>query len=397
MNEALTQTKKRIQSIDILRGVIMLIMALDHVRDFFHIHAIDQSPTDLATTTPLLFFTRWITHFCAPTFLLFSGVSAYLVGLRKTKKELSAFLIKRGLWLVVIDATVMTFALTLNPAFNLIVLSVLWAIGCSMIILGLLVRTNITIIIVVACLIFFGHNIFDFITIPKQGAASVLLPMFLSGAQSFYPITNTHVIAQFYVILPWTSVMLFGYAIGSFYQSSFEAIKRKKILITAGASLILLFIVLRTINIYGDPSRWSQHKNTITTFLSFLNTSKYPCSLDFLCMTLGPALIALALLEGVQNKFTRIASVYGRVPFFYYVLHFYLIRILCIILFFATGFGISNINDPKVPFLFRPSTFGFELWGVYLIWLFVIVAMYYPCKWFDNYKRTHHKWWLSYV
>jgi uncharacterized membrane protein len=397
MDAALTQTKKRIQSIDILRGVIMLIMALDHVRDFFHVHAIDQSPTDLATTTPLLFFTRWITHFCAPAFLLLSGVSAYLVGLRKTKKELSAFLIKRGLWLIVIDATVMTFALTLNPAFNLIVLSVLWAIGCSMIILGLLVRTNMTIIIVVACLIFFGHNIFDFVTIPKQGAASVLLPMFLSGAQSFYPITNTHVIAQFYVILPWTSVMMFGYVIGSLYRPVVDAVQRKKFLIATGVALTLLFIVLRTINIYGDPSQWSQQKNTITTFLSFLNTTKYPCSLDFLCMTLGPVLIVLALVERAENKFTKIASLYGRVPFFYYVGHFYLIRILCIILFFATGFGINNINDPKVPFLFRPSNFGFELWGVFLIWLLVIAAMYYPCKWFDNYKRTHHKWWLSYL
>ena len=221
--------------------------------------------------------------------------------------------------------------------------------------------------------------------------------MFLSGAQSFYPITSTHVIAQFYVILPWTSVMMLGYVIGSLYRPDVDADRRKKFLITTGVVLTLLFIVLRTINIYGDPSRWSEQKSAIATFLSFLNTTKYPSSLDFLCMTLGPALIALALSEGVQNKFTRIASVYGRVPFFYYVGHFYLIRILCIILFFATGFGVNNINDPKVPFLFRPANFGFELWGVYFIWLFVVITMYYPCKWFDNYKRTHHKWWISYV
>lgn len=395
MKEGLKGPGYRIQSIDILRGLVMLIMALDHVRDFFHIHAIDQNPLDPATTSTLLFFTRWITHFCAPTFVFLSGTSAFLVGRRKSKKELSRFLIVRGLWLVAVDAVVMTFALTLNPFYNLVVLSVLWAIGISMIILGLLVQTNWKAILVIGLAVFLFHNIFDFITVPKNGVASVLIPMFITGAQTFYPVSTAHVVAQFYVILPWTSVMLLGYACGALYQINAET--RKKLLLATGFALILLFVILRAFNVYGDPAPWTVQKETIRTVLSFLNTTKYPCSLDFLAMTLGPALILLALLENNKSRFTEIVAIYGRVPFFYYVIHFYLIRILTIIAFYATGFTNGDIADPKVPFLFRPEHFGFELPVVYFIWIGLIAAMYFPCKWFDRYKRSHHQWWLSYV
>ncbi|HXL55703.1 MAG TPA: heparan-alpha-glucosaminide N-acetyltransferase domain-containing protein [Chitinophagaceae bacterium] len=397
MNEVLTQPKQRIQSIDILRGAVMLIMALDHVRDFTHIHAMDQDPLNLATTTPVLFFTRWITHFCAPTFVFLSGTSAYLVGLRKSKKELSTFLMKRGLWLVFIEVAVITLGLTYNPFYNFIILQVIWAIGCSMIILGLLVRTNMIVIVVIGCIIFFGHNILDYVNIPKEGAAGVTLTMLLIGSATIYPIGASRFIGDFYAILPWTGAMLLGYAIGSFYRPLFDAVKRKKVLLTIGIAVTSLFIILRLINKYGDPAPWSQQKEAAYTFLSFLNTTKYPCSLQFLCMTLGPALILLALIEHAQNKFTNILAVYGRVPFFYYVIHFYLIHTICVILFFASGYGVKDIVDPNVPFLFRPLHFGFHLWVSYLIWLFVIIVMYRPCKWFQNYKRTHCQWWLSYV
>lgn len=397
MYTALAQSKQRINSIDILRGAVMLIMAIDHVRDFTHIHAMDQNPLNLQTTTPFLFLTRWITHFCAPTFVFLSGTSAYLVGLRKTKKELSAFLIKRGFWLLLIEIVVITFALTYNPNYNLIILQVIWAIGCSMIILGLLVRTNISVIVIIGCLIFFGHNIFDYIPLPREGAERVALTVLFTSPGTIFPISVNYFIGDFYAIFPWTGAMLLGYAVGSFYRSSVDEIKRRKMLLTAGIAVTLLFIILRLINKYGDPVPWSSQKDSLYTLLSFLNTTKYPASLQFLCMTLGPALIILTLIENAKNKFTDILAVYGRVPFFYYVIHFYLIHTICVILFFASGYGAKDIKDPNVPFFFRPFHFGFDLWIVYLIWFFVVAVLYFPCRWFQRYKRTHHQWWLSYV
>jgi uncharacterized membrane protein len=389
--------KQRISSIDILRGVIMLIMALDHTRDFLHFSGPQYDPTNMATTTPILFFTRWITHFCAPTFVFLSGVSAYLAGTRRTKSELSDFLIKRGLWLILVELTLISFAFMLNPHFNLFVLQVIWAIGFSMIILGLLVRAPLTVIAVIGGLIFFGHNILDLIQLPQKGAGSVVLKMFFTAAGSVFPLGGKYIIFDLYAVIPWTGVMLLGYVFGSLYKPSFNPQRRKRILLLTGASLVVLFLILRFINGYGDPAPWSAQRNGIHTMLSFLNTTKYPPSLVYLSMTLGPVLIILSLIEHVQNKLTAIFIVYGNVPFFYFVLHFYLIRAINIILFFASGFNTSQISNPNSPFNFKPPAFGYPLWVVYLIWIFVIVVMYFPCKWYSTYKRTHGQWWLSYL
>jgi uncharacterized membrane protein len=397
MTFAQPQAKQRIQSIDILRGIVMLIMALDHVRDFFHATAFTDDPTNLATTTPQLFFTRWITHFCAPVFVFLSGTSAFLAGQKKTKKELSVFLIKRGLWLVFAEVAVITLGWTFNPLYNAFILQVIWAIGWSMVILGLLVRTSSTIIVIIGFVLVFGHNILDYVNLPKQGTANVLLNIFITSPFTFFHIDQTHIVADIYAILPWTGLMLLGYGFGRFYKTGFDAAKRRKAVLSIGFGAIILFIVLRFINIYGDPHPWTEQKNGLYTFLSFINTTKYPVSLQYACMTLGPALIVLALLEHAQNKITNILCTYGRVPFFYYVCHFYLIHTICIIFFFASGYGAKDIVDRNVPFLFRPQHFGFGLPVVYAIWLFVIIVLYWPCKWFDNYRRTHYQWWLSYV
>jgi uncharacterized membrane protein len=375
----------------------MLIMAIDHVRDFFHVTAFTDTPTNLDTTTPQLFFTRWITHFCAPVFVFLSGTSAFLAGQKKSKKELSMFLIKRGLWLVLIENVVMTLAFTFNPLYNLFIWQVIWAIGWSMVILGLLVRTSIKIIIALGFIIVFGHDIIDFIQLPKQGAENVLMNIFFTALGTRLKIGNSHFIFDLYAIIPWTGVMLLGYAFGTVYKQNIDAIKRRKTILTLGFAVTIFFIALRFVNIYGDPAPWSTQKNGLFTFLSFLNTSKYPPSLCYTAMTLGPALIVLALTETLQNKFSKILSIYGRVPFFYYVLHFYLIHIICVILFYATGHTSKDIVDVNSPFLFRPQHFGFDLPIVYTIWLFVIIVLYKPCKWFDNYRKTHRQWWLSYV
>lgn len=376
----------------------MVIMALDHTRDFFHKGVPD--PANFSTTTGFLFFTRWITHFCAPVFVFLSGVSVYLAGTRRTKKELSAFLIKRGLWLVAVELVIRTFAVTLNPAFHVIVLQVIWAIGVSMIILGLLIRTlSLNIIGFIGILLFFGLNLFDGVALPREGVWGVLVKIFLTAHADILPISADHYIIDRYAVLPWTGVMLLGYVFGTLYQKGFDQHGRKMILLATGFSLIGLFLFLRGFNVYGDAAPWSTQKNTIYTLFSFLNTTKYPASLLYLCMTLGTALIVLALLEKVQNKLTAVFIVYGNVPFFYYILHFYLIRLLGIALFFASGYGTDQIAaNPFYPnYLFFPRGLGVSLPVVYLLWIVIVAVLYLPCKWFGNYKRTHDQWWLSYL
>ncbi|BAU52614.1 DUF1624 domain-containing protein [Mucilaginibacter gotjawali] len=389
--------KQRIESIDILRGAVMLIMAIDHCRDFFHHAGALGDPTNMATTTPFFFFTRWITHFCAPTFLFLSGISAFLAGTRRTKAELSAFLIKRGLWIILVELVLLTFALTFNPFYNSFILQVLWAIGFSMVILGLVVRAPLAVIGILGALIFFGHDILDFVTLPKAGAAAILIKIFLTAQGTVIPLGKTHFIFDLYAVIPWTGVMLLGYVFGTLFQKTINPQQRKKILLITGLSVTAFYIILRFTNLYGDPNPWAVQRNGVYTVLSFLNTSKYPPSLLYLCMTLGPAITLLALIEHTKNKFTAILTVYGNVPFFYYVLHFYLIHLITVVLFFASGYTVHQINSPGAFFLFRPVDFGYSLGIVYLIWFLVITSLYLPCRWFSKYKKTHNQWWLSYL
>jgi len=391
--------KKRIESIDILRGVIMLIMALDHTRDFFHIGGPTSDPTNMATTTPILFFTRWITHFCAPNFVFLSGISAYLAGTRRTKSELSGFLIKRGIWLVFVEVVLLTLAFTLNPLYNDIILQVLWVIGLSMIILGLLVRTPLWLIGAIGAVIFFGHDILDYVAVPKSGAAMVLDRLFFTARGTVLPLNQTHVVFDLYAIIPWTGVMLLGYAFGQIYTNTFDPARRKKILLYTGLGALGVFLVLRIFNHYGDPNPWETQRNGVITFLSFLNVSKYPPSLMYSLLTIGTGLVVLAFTEKVKTRVTDVFITYGNVPFLYYVLHFYVIRGISVIVFFAQGFDTDQIVDPKHqnPFLFNPPGFGFHLFGVYVVWLIVIILLYWPCRWFSNYKKTHNQWWLSYL
>jgi len=386
--------KQRIASIDILRGLIMLLMAIDHTRDFF-LNNTTGNPTNMATTTPIIFFTRWITHYCAPNFVFLSGISAYLAAKRRTPGEFQSFLIKRGLWLIVFEVVFLSFALTLNPAFNMIVLQVIWAIGFSMILLALLSRASLTVIGIIGAVIFFGHDILDGLALPKTGAGNFLVTMFFTAFGSVFPLGKTRVLLDLYAVVPWTGVMLLGYVFGQMYTSSFDPKRRKRILLITGVSMIGLFILLRAFNIYGDPAPWSPQRTPVISVLSFLNTSKYPPSLLYLCMTIGPALVALSLIENVKNKFASVLIVYGNVPFFYYILHIYLIRLLDIVVFFIQGYGIKQVVTP--PFNFQPPGFGFNLFGVYLMWLLIVTILYLPCRWYSRYKKTHYQWWLSYL
>lgn len=386
--------KQRIESIDVLRGLIMLIMAIDHTRDFFHLG--DPNPTNLATTTPILFFTRWITHFCAALFVFLSGVSINLAGGRRTLNQLSLFLLKRGLWLVVVEVVIITFAFNFDPGYHFIVLQVIWVIGVSMIVMALMVRLPMPLIAIIGGLIFFGHDILDFIKLPDTGAANFLWKLFFTAFGSVFPIDKTHILLVLYAIVPWLGVMMVGYVFGSIYKPSFDAARRRRILLISGFTLVGLFLLLRFFNIYGDPAPWSVQKTTSMSIVSFFNVSKYPPSLMYLCMTIGPGLLLLVLFEKVKNGLTNILVIYGAVPFFYYVLHFYLIRLLNIILFFAQGFTAKDIA-PTQSFAFEPKGFGVNLFWVYVIWFLVIAILYLPCRWYYKFKRTHRQWWLSYL
>lgn len=396
MNQAVL-TKNRVQSIDILRGIVMIIMALDHVRDFFHVGAFQADPLNPATTTPMLYFTRWVTHLCAPTFVFLAGTSSYLVGLRKSKIELSAFLIKRGLWLILIEVVLISLALTFNPLYNILFLQVIWAIGISMVILGLLVRLPWTTILIIGLVIVGGHNLLDYPEAARNRQLGFWWDLVHGARFAIYPFAPNRVLAIVYPFLPWTGLMLMGYCAGKLFAPGFPVDQRKKILLYTGFGLIGMFFLLRLINAYGDPVPWTKQDTWLKTLFAFFNVNKYPPSLMYTAITIGIALILLVGLEKVVNRVTDFAQVFGRVPFFYYVLHFFLIHTLTVIAFFLQGYGEKDIVSQQVPFLFRPVDFGFPLWAVYLVWISVILLLYPLCKRYNAYKSTHRQWWLSYL
>ena len=400
MQQPFNTSQKRIESVDILRGIVMVIMALDHVRDFFHIHGNTDDPLNLATTTPSLFFTRFITHFCAPVFVFLSGTSIYLQSLRKTKNELSIFLLKRGLWLILAEVTLVTLGITFNPFYNFVVLQVIWAIGISMVIMALLVKTHFKFILALGVVIVLGHNLLDIPEAVPGFKPGFWWDLFHSARFAVYPFAPNHFIAILYPFVPWTGLMMLGYCTGTWFSPTYTAPQRQRILLVLGTGILLLFVVVRFINIYGDPVPWTIQKNAFYTFLSFIKVNKYPPSLMYMSITIGVALVMLSLLENVRNRFTGIMRIYGRTAFFYYIIHFYLAHLLAAIVFFARGHSMQDAiqSAQNLPFLFIIPNEGFGLAVVYLVWLAVVVALYPVCKWYDRYKSNHkEKWWLSYL
>ena len=389
-------SSNRIESIDLLRGIVMIIMALDHVRDYFHADAFVFDPTDLSQTSVPLFFTRWITHYCAPVFIFLAGTSAFLVGNRKGKKELSIFLLKRGLWLVFLELVVVNFAWFFNLHFSVFLLGVIWVIGISMILLAAFIHLPWKLILLTGILLVAGHNLFDSFHVEGNN-----IPAFLWSflhTFSFFQVGST-LIAVAYPLLAWLGVMLLGYCFGTLYQPGYDALQRKKILRYMGLTAITLFVVIRSINLYGDPHHWSSQATPVFTMLSFLNVTKYPPSLLYVFMTLGPAILFLSLAEGSVAKISRPLVTVGRVPMFYYLLHIYLIHILAVIAVVATGFSASSMFlSTWVTMTPELKGYGFNLWVVYGVWLFVVLLLFPLCKWYESYRRNHpEKWWLSYL
>ena len=387
---AAISNRARIESVDLVRGVIMIIMALDHTRDFFGIPG--QNPTDMATTTPALFFTRWITHFCAPVFFLLTGTGAYLALRRRSPSELSGFLFKRGLWLIFLEFVVVRcLAYQFNFDFRVTMLLVLWALGWAMITLAALVRFPAYVATAFGVLMIAGHNLFDSVK-----SASPLWSILHSPG--FVLNTPDHVVFAAYPLIPWVGVTAVGYGLGQVY--GWEADRRRAFLLRLGLTLSLAFLVLRGINFYGDPSRWMPQKTMLFPVLSFLNTTKYPPSLLFLLMTLGPAMIFLSAVDRGTPRVLRPALVFGKVPMFYFVLHFTLIHLLAVVTCYARyGSAHWMFESPDLghyPFS-APPGWGFSLPVVYLVWAFVVVAMYPLCRWFAALRQRRSDPWLSYL
>ncbi len=392
-------TKPRIESIDILRGVIMVIMALDHTRDFFHINAWTDDPLNLQTTSVALFFTRWITHFCAPIFVFLSGVSIYLQSLRKTKKELSVFLIKRGLWLIFFEIIIVNFGTTFDPNFNSFILVVVWAIGVSMLCLALLIYLPFNIILGIGLLIVLGHNLLDFPEAAANFKPNFWWDLLHHGNGVNYPFLSNHSLVIIYPFVPWTGLMILGYCSGTFFTAKFSIAQRQKLFYRLGAALLVFFMVLRFINIYGDPHAWSIQKNGLFTLLSFIKVHKYPPSLMFMSVTIGIAFLFLAFIEKFKNRITNTFQIYGRTALFYYAIHWYVLHIVSLICFLLRGHSMEEGTQfVQIPFRYLIPGEGFSLPIVYIVWLSVVIFMYPLCKWYDGYKQAHReKWWLSYL
>ena len=390
--EVKLQTNHRIESIDILRGIVMVIMALDHVRDYFHHDALmGHDPLDLSTTWPVLFVTRWITHFCAPVFVFLSGTSVFLYSQRgRTKKQVAFFLFTRGLWLMLAEIFVVNVLWEFNFG-SFMFLQVIWAIGISMAVLSVLQFLPYRILLVIGLVLVCGHNLLDSIKVEQPAVASI--GWSILHVLHFYQVTPHFALFIAYPFIPWLGLMILGYCLGKLYAKGKDAARRRKFLFITGTIAVSLFVAIRFINFYGDMHQWSTQTTGLFTFFDFLETTKYPPSLLYILMTIGPALIILSFIENVSTWFTRHIMVYGKVPFFYYLLHIFLIHSIALILSLASGRGSGNVAFVEI----QPEA-GYPLWVVYVIWISVVIILYFPCKWYSGYKASHpgNKW-LSYL
>jgi len=376
--------RARLESVDLVRGLIMVVMAIDHVRDMLGAGHFD--PTDLSRTTAGLFLTRLVTHLCAPGFVLLAGTGAFLS--RKAPRELSRFLLTRGLWLVVVELTIVRTAWLFNFEFFFPV-QVIWAIGWSMVALAGLVFLPLPIIGLAGGAMIALHNLFDGLHAGPLLSGGSLIGSGRDWVVSVLHRQNPPVI---YPLVPWIGVMAVGYALGPLFLR--EPARRRRALVALGAALCVTFVVLRAVNGYGDPRPWTPQPRALYTAFAFVNTEKYPPSLDYLLMTLGPVFLLLAAAEKLRGPLARALIVFGRVPFFFYVAHLYLIHLLAIALGVATGFGVRPFLTGWIWF---PNGYGVSLPAVYAAWALVVVALYPLCRWFAQVKARRRDWWLSYV
>ena len=390
-----TVTRNRVDSVDLLRGLIMLLMALDHVRDFFG--DASANPTNIATTTIPLFFTRWVTHICAPVFFLLTGTGAFLALRRRSRADLSRFLWTRGLWLIFLELVVLRcLGWQWNFDFRLTILVVLWALGWSMIVLSALVYLPVAVVTAIGVIMIAGHNLLDGIQAATLGSFAPIWSM-LHAPGVVYS-NGTHMVFAAYPLVPWIGVTAAGYGLGQIFDWPVE--RRRRFLLRLGLSLVVGFLILRGINVYGDPARWQPQKTAAFTILSFLNATKYPPSLLFLMMTLGPAMLLLRSFETRRSQYWKPALVVGRVPLFYYIVHILVIHTLALIACLARyGEAHWMFESPtldRFP-VTQPPGWPLSLPWVYLIWMLVLVILYFISRWYARVKLTSGNPWLSYL
>ena len=389
------RSRARIESVDVVRGVIMILMALDHTRDYFGDAA--ASPTNLATASAALFMTRWITHICAPVFFLLTGTGAWLARRRFTTPELSRFLVTRGLWLIFLELGVYRcLILQFNFDYQVTVLTVLWALGWSMIVLSALVWLPASVVTALGAVMIVLHNLLDGISAQSLGSFAPLFTA-LHGPGVLFA-DGKHMLFAAYPLVPWIGVTAVGYGLGQVY--GWDGARRRALLLRAGVAMVAAFIVLRAVNVYGDSSRWSVQATPLFTVLSFVNTTKYPPSLIFLLMTLGPALLFLRAVDERTPEWLRPALIIGKVPMFYFLLHFLLIHVLAVVAaLLRYGDVRAMFQSPtldKFP-ITQPPGWPLPLPAVWLIWISVPVMLYPLCRWFSGVRQRRTDWWLSYL
>ena len=357
----------------------MVVMVLDHTRDFYFGFGID--PTDLDETWPFLFFTRWITHFCAPGFVMLAGASAYLYGRKRTASERRRFLLTRGLWLVLLELTVVHFGWHPEPDWHFQMLQVIWAIGWSMVLLAPISSSSPRALALFGVLLIALHGLLDPIHLGTSDGERFLWSV-VHEQHAFTPREGMRVIVA-YPLVPWVGVMALGFGLGELY--TIEARTRLRALVGIGAAAIAAFVLIRGVNGYGDPHPWIAQPTTTFSVMSFLNCTKYPPSLDYLLMTLGPLLLLLAGLErfALPERIARVLETFGRVPLFFYVTHLYLLSL--------SSRAIASLEHEEEP--------QWSLAGVYLAWATAVFVLYWPCAWFARLKERRAKdwWWLSYA
>lgn len=394
----MTLKQNRIESIDILRGIVMILMCLDHTRDYFHDLGAAGNPLNPETTTLALFFTRYITHFCAPIFVFLSGTSIFLQAQRKSKKELSVFLFKRGLWLIFLELILNNFLWQFDVTYSGVVFQVIWAIGASMTLMAALIFLHRHLLLIIGLLIVLGHNLLDKITVDGKGISDLAWMLFHQPGG--FQLDADRWIYIGYPMLPWMGIMILGYCIGQIYTKDFNSTARNKLLMGIGFSSLGLFMVLRSLDWYGDPQFSFEIQDTFfKNMVSFINITKYPPSLHYSLVTIGVALISLAFIEKIQNKITNFLLVFGRVPLMFYFTHIAVIHLLSMALmplmnkpWYSAISNTENYEKGLTTYL------GVELWGVYLFWILIIAILYFPCLKYMRYKaKNKDKKWLSYL
>ncbi len=409
MPQTLSTTRSRQDAIDFVRGAVMILMLLDHTRDFTHEAGLLGNPLDPTTTTPILYMTRWITHLCAPAFVLLAGLG---IGLKRlggaTPSQLTSFLWRRGLWLVAVEIFVLRFLIWFN--FDLTLLSqlqVIWAIGVSMIAMAALVRLPRVAVLGIGLVIVVGHNLLDAIQItpffgPQTPTPTLVGKLWLLIHQGgFFPLLGfpSPIVWANYPVLPWLGIMATGYGLSTIY--TWEPTRRRRTLIALAAGMVVVFLALRAVNIYGDPRPWTPQADTLKSAMSFFDVTKYGPSLLFTLITLAPALLTLALLDGrtLQHGAAGAVVTFGRVPFFFYLLQWPTAHIAGIIVTASFGKSIEPYFLNLLDLIQRqpPPQLGGPLWTTYLCWIVGVFLLYWPCRWFARVKATRRDWWLSYL